>query len=162
MLNLANFTGRVGWGFASDKMGRKTFYLLSAGVQALAVGFMALSIPSSNFGGWLASFLIIGSLYGGGFGVIPATVGDGTIWKSLNSNICAPPIVPEPYPPRIQVSDIFGPHISAATHGVMISVWSAAAVIGIPCFSSITASFYHTSPTGSKIPNPEAYARNAW
>jgi len=74
MLNLANFTGRVGWGFASDKMGRKSFYLLSAGVQALAVGFMALSIPSSNFGGWLASFLIIGSLYGGGFGVIPATV----------------------------------------------------------------------------------------
>ena len=74
MLNLANFTGRVGWGFASDKMGRKSFYLLSAGVQALAVGFMALSIPNSNFGGWLASFLVIGSLYGGGFGVIPATV----------------------------------------------------------------------------------------
>ena len=132
-LNLANFFGRVAWGFASDKLGRKNFFLLSTGVQALASGLQAHWIATQNFGGWLASFLVIGTLYGGGFGVIPA--------------LC---------------SDLFGSHISAATHGIMIGVWASAAVVGIPIFTSITAQYSLTSAAGVRIPTPEAYIRNSW
>ena len=32
-LNLVNFTGRFGWGFLSDRMGRKTFFVMSAATQ---------------------------------------------------------------------------------------------------------------------------------
>ncbi|RYG55383.1 MFS transporter, partial [archaeon] len=71
MLNLTNFTGRVGWGFFSDKIGRKTFYVWSLAAQAFAVGLMAYWIETKNYGAWLLSFLLVGSLYGGGFGVLP-------------------------------------------------------------------------------------------
>ena len=56
--------GRVGWGFVSDKVGRKPFYLVSTAVQAFAVGTMAvwISLGSGGYPFWLASFLIIGSL----------------------------------------------------------------------------------------------------
>jgi MFS family permease len=129
-LNLVNFAGRVGWGFVSDKVGRKSFYLFSLSTQAFAVGLMGMWISTGNFPLWLLSFLIIGSLYGGGFGVIPAFV-----------------------------SDVFGPKISAATHGVMIGVWASAAVIGIPCFTSYTSTDYHLSGS-TKITNPSAYMHN--
>lgn len=56
MLNLMNFTGRVGWGFVSDKIGRKSFYLLSTVVQSFAIGLMAVWIERKNFAGWMASF----------------------------------------------------------------------------------------------------------
>jgi MFS family permease len=131
-LNLVNFAGRVGWGLVSDKVGRKSFYIFSALAQAVAVGTMVVSIPlgAAGYGGWLASFLVVGSLYGGGFGVIPAFV-----------------------------SDLFGPQISAATHGVMIGVWAAAAIIGIPCFTTYTSTDYRLSGA-TKITNPSAYVSN--
>jgi len=66
MLNLCNFTGRVGWGLVSDKIGRKTFYLAATAAQTFAIGLMAVWIDRANFGAWLLSFLLIGSLYGGG------------------------------------------------------------------------------------------------
>ena len=133
-LNLVNFAGRVGWGFLSDKIGRKTFYLISAATQSFAVGTMALWIAGQGdgYGNWLGSFLIIGSLYGGGFGVIPAFM-----------------------------SDLFGPKISAATHGVMIGVWASAAIIGIPCFTTYTSTDYYLSGT-TKITNSTAYIHNTY
>jgi len=131
-LNLANFAGRVGWGWASDYLGRKNFFLFSTGTQAIAGGLMGYWIATGNFAGWLSSFLLIGTLYGGGFGVIPA--------------LC---------------SDLFGSHISAATHGVMIGVWACAAIVGIPVFSSVNAQFSVVSTTGVKVPLPEAYIRNS-
>lgn len=131
-LNLSNFFGRVAWGFASDKLGRRNFFLLSTAVQALATGMQAAWIARGNFAGWLASFLVIGTLYGGGFGVIPA--------------LC---------------SDLFGSHISAATHGIMIGVWASAAVVGIPIFTSTTAHFSTLNDAGVRIPTPQAYIVNS-
>jgi MFS family permease len=134
-LNLVNFAGRVAWGFLSDKLGRKPFFLLSLATQALCVGTMAIWISwgasATGYSLWLASFLTIGSLYGGGFGVIPA--------------MC---------------SDLFGARISAATHGVMIGAWAAAAIVGIPCFTTYTSTDYRLVG-GSKVTNPTAYISNA-
>jgi len=75
-MTIANFVGRVGWGFVSDKIGRKTFYLLSTSAQAFALGLAVVWIRNNNFGAWLLSFLVVGTAYGGGFGVLPAFVSD--------------------------------------------------------------------------------------
>ena len=137
-LNLSNFLGRVLWGLASDKLGRRPFFLLSCATQAFATGLQAVWIAQGNYPGWLASFLLTGSLYGGGFGVIPA--------------LC---------------SDLFGPHISAATHGVMIGVWASAAVVGIPIFAATTARYSEVVVVvgggGSPVrtPTPQAYIVNS-
>lgn len=60
------------------------------------------------------------------------------------------------------MSDLFGAKISAATHGVMIAVWSAAGIIGIPIFGSFTAKYYHLNTKGAKIPDAGAYIDNAY
>jgi MFS family permease len=75
-MTIANFVGRVGWGFVSDKIGRKTFYLLATSAQAFALGLAVVWIRNNNFGAWLLSFLVVGTAYGGGFGVLPAFVSD--------------------------------------------------------------------------------------
>jgi OFA family oxalate/formate antiporter-like MFS transporter len=76
MLSLCNFTGRFGWGFISDRIGRKTFYIFATAAQVFAIGLMCVWIREGNYGMWLFSFLLIGSLYGGGFGCLPAFVSD--------------------------------------------------------------------------------------
>jgi MFS family permease len=135
-LNLVNFVGRFGWGFVTDKIGRKQFWLLSTASQACALVIMSYAIPARAFGAWLACFLLIGSLYGGGFGVIPAFL-----------------------------SDMFGPRISSATHGFMILVWSLTVVVSVPIFTSVTRAYSvpTTLPSGVTVavPTPQAYAVNA-
>ncbi len=134
MLNLANFSGRFFWGLISDRMGRKNYYLLATSVTTFASGLMAVWVRRDNFPAWAASFLIIGSFYGGSFGVLPAFV-----------------------------SDLFGPKISGATHGVMIAVWALSAIVGIPIFSSFTSNpaYTYVTAAGKTIALPEAYAQNA-
>jgi MFS family permease len=136
-MNLVNFTGRFGWGYVTDKIGRKAFWLLSTATQTVALAAMTAAIPAQNFGLWLLSFLLIGSLYGGGFGVLPA-----------------------------YLSDLFGPRISAATHGVMIGVWAFATVCGIPIFTAVTSAYSVAAvnpATGALVrtPTPHAYVVNA-
>jgi hypothetical protein len=59
------------------------------------------------------------------------------------------------------VSDLFGPKISAATHGVTISVWALATVVCVPIFTSVTASHY-VMVGSTKVPTPEAYMINSY
>lgn len=132
LMNAANFTGRFSWGWVSDRLGRKTFYMLATLTQAFAVGLMSVWIHQRNFGAWLLSFLLIGSLYGGSFGVLPAFV-----------------------------SDLFGSNISAATHGVMIACWALSSVVGTPIFTSITSTYTETVG-GVLKPTAEAYVLNAY
>lgn len=131
LLNLTNFTGRFGWGLATDRLGRKSYFLLSTSAQAVAVGLMGPFITARAFGAWLAAFLLIGSLYGGSFGVLPA-----------------------------MVSDLWGPRISAATHGAMIAVWALASLVGINTFTAITAA-NAVVVDGVRVPQPAAYVLNA-
>lgn len=132
MLNLVNFSGRAFFGYLSDKIGRKTFYLGSTLTQAFALGLMSVWIQQGHYDLWLLSFLLIGSLYGGGFGVLPALL-----------------------------SDTFGPRISGATHGVTISVWALSSIIGIPIFTSFTSK-YIKIVNGVKVPLPQAYIYNSY
>lgn len=58
------------------------------------------------------------------------------------------------------VSELFGPKISAATHGSMISCWAISSIIGIPIFTAVTASEY-TIVHGTKVPTAHAYIINS-
>jgi MFS family permease len=124
-VTVANFLGRVGWGFISDKIGRKTFYLLATSSQAFALGCSIVWIQQGNYNMWLTSFLIVGTMYGGGFGVLPAFV-----------------------------SDLFGPKISGATHGLMLAVWATTSIVGTPIFTSVNAQTQVCKPNTGPNSNP--------
>ena len=130
--NLVNFLGRLFFGWLSDRVGRKTFYIIAALAQTIAVSSMIFSVRGGDLGWWLAAFLTIGALYGGTFGTLPALT-----------------------------LELFGPGISSATHGCMLSLWALSAVVGVPIFTHITATITMTTTGGAVHPAPEAYAINA-
>jgi MFS family permease len=131
-LNLTNFLGRLGWGAVTDVIGRKSFFLLSAALQAAALAAMATTVRAGAYSAWLASFLVVGSLYGGGFGVLPA--------------FCA---------------ELWGPKASSATHGALVAVWAVACVVGAPVFAAVNAASAVRDASGARVPAPAGYATNA-
>ena len=132
-LNAVNFGGRAAWGGVTDLIGRKSFFLLSSVLQTGALVLMVFAIQAQSFNLWLFSFLSIGSLYGGGFGVLPAIL-----------------------------SELFGSHISSATHGVCITMWALACVIGTPVFSAVNAaSMQAVEPGQVAHPSAAGYIKNA-
>lgn len=60
------------------------------------------------------------------------------------------------------MSDMFGPKISAATHGVGIAVWALSSIIGIPVFTYYTGSYYKVTSAGAKVALPKAYIYNSY
>src|SRR6266850_7359176 len=101
LLSLANMIGRFFWSSLSDYIGRKatyaTFFLFGAALYAL--------VPSTGHAGSVALFVIgyviIMSMYGGGFATIPA-----------------------------YLRDMFGTIQVGAIHGRLLTAWSTAGVLG--------------------------------
>jgi hypothetical protein len=131
-LNLVNFCGRAVWGAVTDIIGRKSFFILSSSLQAIALLIMSSAVQTGSYGTWLVCFLTIGSLYGGGFGVLPA--------------FCA---------------EMWGSKISSATHGALITTWATACIVGAPIFASVNYYYAHVGSDGIRIPSREGYAINA-
>ena len=76
LLSLFNIGGRFFWASLSDKLGRKTTYLIF-----LVLGFVLYSaIPwTAHIGAlalFVAAFCVILSMYGGGFATVPAYLAD--------------------------------------------------------------------------------------
>jgi MFS family permease len=101
LLSLFNLAGRFFWASSSDYLGRRNTYTLFFAVQVL----LFLLIPGiAGRGEWtlfLASLLVVVSMYGGGFATIPAFL-----------------------------ADLFGPANVGAIHGAVLTAWSAAAIAG--------------------------------
>jgi MFS family permease len=101
LLSLANMGGRFFWSSLSDRLGRKVvysiFFLLGAALYAL--------IPATGRAGSVALFVlgyvVIMSMYGGGFATIPA-----------------------------YLRDMFGTIQVGAIHGRLLTAWSVAGVLG--------------------------------
>ena len=101
LLSLANMIGRFGWSSFSDALGRKatyvTFFALGAVLYAL--------IPSTGRAGsvvlFVLGYVVIISMYGGGFATIPA-----------------------------YLKDLFGTYQVGAIHGRLLTAWAAAGVFG--------------------------------
>ena len=101
LLSLFNMLGRFFWASTSDLIGRKAtycvFFLLGMALYAL--------VPTAAKVGSIATFvlcyLVIISMYGGGFATIPA-----------------------------YLRDVFGVRYVGAIHGRLLTAWSAAGVLG--------------------------------
>jgi MFS family permease len=101
LLSLANMGGRFFWSSLSDAIGRKatyaTFFLLGAALYAL--------IPATGRAGsvglFVLAYVIIISMYGGGFATIPA-----------------------------YLRDLFGGIQVGAIHGRLLTAWSTAGIVG--------------------------------
>lgn len=106
---------------------------MSTSVQAFSMGLIILWIQTNRFELWQFSFILVGMFYGGGFGVIPAFV-----------------------------SDLFGPAISAATHGLVLAVWATTSIVGTPIFTSVNdANKVVPLAGGAPAPGPAGYMTNA-
>ncbi len=101
LLSIFNMAGRIFWASISDFIGRKTTYAI---FFALGVVLYA-SIPTlgrlENLPLFIACYLVILSMYGGGFATIPA-----------------------------YLRDLFGTVNVGAIHGRILTAWSAAGVVG--------------------------------
>lgn len=157
--------GRVIWGVTAERVGRKTFFLFAGVAQAVALGVIAIAIHFNIFGLWLAGFFVIGSVYGGVHGVLPAFLGQmfgariAGAWRGCNGG-----------QPRQRMQRRMFPHTLAlalsaagALHGALLFVWSLAVIIGVPTFSAVVSANKLPSTSGGKpVGSPYAYQLNAY
>ncbi|MEI7783837.1 MAG: OFA family MFS transporter [Betaproteobacteria bacterium] len=101
LLSLFNIGGRFVWASFSDKLGRKTTYI----VFFVLGGLLYASIPASAGAGskllFVSAFCIILSMYGGGFATVPA-----------------------------YLADLFGTQMVGAIHGRLLTAWATAGILG--------------------------------
>jgi MFS family permease len=123
LLSLFNLTGRFAWSSASDLTGRKGVYCIYFILGAL----LYISLPWTQSGGHLATFVIVSgliiSMYGGGFATVPA-----------------------------YLRDLFGTYEVGAIHGMLITSWSAAAIIGPQLIDRISS-----AKKAAGVPPGESY-----
>jgi MFS family permease len=101
LLSLFNMIGRFFWASTSDYIGRRNTYIVF-----FTLGIILYStVPSIGSSGslplFVAAFVVILSMYGGGFATIPA-----------------------------YLRDVFGTMHVGAIHGRLLTAWSAAGVLG--------------------------------
>jgi MFS family permease len=101
LISLFNAGGRFFWASCSDYIGRRNTYLVFFVVQII----LFLTIPGlAARGQWIffeAALFVVFTMYGGGFATIPAFL-----------------------------ADMFGTENVGAIHGVLLTAWSAAAIVG--------------------------------
>ena len=104
-----NLLGRLTIPLASDFLGqRKPFFLLSLLVQAIFVGLLPGFIHAKDVVAVLVGAFAIAFFYGSGFGIIPAFLADQFSSKNVG-----------------------------ATHGVILTAWSFAGVVGGLVFTAV-------------------------
>lgn len=115
MTSAANMAGRFFWSTASDRLGRKTTYavfFLVGAVSYLSIPWIANQLAMSGGPTWLVLFygvtMLIFTMYGGGFATIPA-----------------------------YLADLFGSRYVAAIHGLLLTAWSTAGVLGPIAITSL-------------------------
>jgi len=101
LMSLFNMGGRFFWASASDFIGRKTTYYL---FFILGIVLYSLVPGTGHIGSvtlFVLCYLIIISMYGGGFSTIPA-----------------------------YIADVFGTRFVGGIHGRILTAWSAAGIFG--------------------------------
>lgn len=99
LISLFNIAGRFFWSSLSDRIGRKPLYLLMLALAGLLYGALLPTGPALAL--FLGAFVLIASMYGGGFAAVPA-------W----------------------LADLFGTREVGAIHGRLLTAWSTAGVLG--------------------------------
>ena len=101
LMSLFNMGGRFFWASTSDYIGRRNTYFVF-----MVLGFVlyctgALYRLDRQRGGFVCCFLVIISMYGGGFSTVPA-----------------------------YLRDMFGTRYVGAIHGLLLTAWSMAGIFG--------------------------------
>jgi MFS family permease len=101
VLSLANMIGRFVWASASDYMGRKITYAVFFILGIVLYSTVPYAGSIGSVGLFVFCYVIILSMYGGGFATIPA-----------------------------YLADIFGTQFVGGIHGRLLTAWSVAGVLG--------------------------------
>src|ERR1051326_2512223 len=101
LLSLANMGGRFIWSSLSDRIGRKAVYAIFFLLGAALYSLVPATGRAGNVVAFVAGYVVIMSMYGGGFATIPA-----------------------------YLRDMFGTVQVGAIHGRLLTAWSTAGVLG--------------------------------
>lgn len=101
ILSLANMLGRFFWASLSDLIGRKNTYLCFFAIGLLLYAFVPYTESIGSVGLFVVCFVVIMSMYGGGFATVPA-----------------------------YLRDLFGTNHVGAIHGRLLTAWSLAGILG--------------------------------
>jgi MFS family permease len=101
LMSLFNMAGRFFWASTSDFIGRKNTYFTFFVLGAILYAFVPTTGGINSVALFVLAFLVIISMYGGGFATVPA-----------------------------YLKDMFGTRYVGAIHGMLITAWSMAGVFG--------------------------------
>ena len=101
LLSLFNMVGRFFWASTSDYIGRKNTYFAFFVIGTVLYALVPWTGSIGSIAGFVLCFVVIISMYGGGFATVPA-----------------------------YLKDMFGTRYVGAIHGWLITAWSAAGVFG--------------------------------
>ncbi len=101
LLSLFNMAGRFFWASTSDFIGRKNTYIVFFVLGMVLYSLVPTAGAIGSVGLFVICFVVIISMYGGGFSTIPA-----------------------------YLRDIFGVQYVGAIHGRLLTAWSAAGIFG--------------------------------
>jgi MFS family permease len=101
LLSIFNMGGRFAWASLSDYIGRKNTYFVFFILGIILYSLVPYFGGAGNLPLFILCFLIIISMYGGGFATVPA-----------------------------YLKDMFGTRYVGAIHGLLLTAWAAAGVFG--------------------------------
>ena len=126
LLSLFNIAGRFFWASASDRLGRKGVYMVFFVLGMGVYGLIApISAGAANLALFVGGFCLAVSMYGGGFAAAPA-----------------------------YLADLFGTRYVGAIHGVLLTAWSTAGILGPQVVNYLRQSLIE-----SGAPRTDVYSR---
>jgi MFS family permease len=123
LLSIFNMAGRFGWASLSDVIGRKPTYAVFFVLGTIVYSLVPLTGSIGSAVLFVAAFCIIISMYGGGFSTIPA-----------------------------YIADVFGTKYVSAVHGLILTAWSAAGILG-----PVLVNYIREFQIESGVPKYQAY-----
>ena len=123
LMSLFNMGGRFGWASVSDYLGRRNTYFVFMVLAFILYCIVPYSGEIGSVALFAFCFCIIISMYGGGFATVPA-----------------------------YLKDMFGTRYVGAIHGLLLTAWSAAGILGPALVNYIRA--YNVS---HDVPKADAY-----
>lgn len=132
-LNIMNFAGRIMGSMVADRIGRKSYFMVTLIVQSVALALMAVALAFNIFPLWVVAFYAVGFCYGSGHATLPPFLGD-----------------------------MFGSKIVGSMHGLLLFIWALADIIGIPIFQEVLQKEGKLLPSGKLVGTPYGYQLNCY
>lgn len=124
-----NLSGRIFFSLLSDYIGRKNAYIGTLSCQLIILASFTFITITRTYWAFLMSMWILAACYGGGFGCIAAFL-----------------------------TDKFGPVNIGACHGVILTAWSLAGIVGGIVFTTV----FKVAADGRDRTDPFPYNVNVW